>query len=269
MEIAGVASVDWSAPWLAPLAELGHTVAAMRDWRGELNRAAQERRIDNFRGQRITFTSDDAAADEPYEAFIARTGRVPTRANLHDFFNALVFLQFPRSKAQLNRLQSAAIARDGVRAVRGPLRDAATLIDENALLLVTLRTDLVQALRRHDWPTLFARRRGAWDDEIKVFAFGHALLEKLARPYKAITAHALHIPLAADATLAAVDQHVSAAFEEELSPERLMPLPVLGIPGWCAQNDDPSFYSDATVFRPANMRRLSPVEKQSNETRRT
>lgn len=254
MEIAGIASVDWSAPWLVPFAELGQRIAASADWRGDLNRAARERRIINFRGQPITFAAGDAAASEPYEAFIARTGCIPTRANLHDFFNALVLLQFPRSKAQLNRLQSAAIARDGVRAVRGPLRDATTLIDENAVLLVTLRTDLVQAVRAHDWPTLFSRQRGAWGDEIKVLAFGHALLEKLACPYKAITAHALRIPLAADASLAEVDQRVAAALDDDLSSEHLMPLPVLGVPGWCAQNNDASFYSDAAVFRPANMR---------------
>ena len=32
---------------------------------------------------------------EAYEAFIARTGCVPTRDNLHDLFNALVWLTFP------------------------------------------------------------------------------------------------------------------------------------------------------------------------------
>lgn len=254
MEIAGIDSVDWSAPWLVPFAGLGQASAECNDWRGELNRAARERGIVNFRGQPITFAADDAAADESYEVFIARTGCVPMRPNLHDFFNALVFLQFPRSKAQLNRLQSTAIARDGVQAIRGPVRDAATLIDENAVLFVTLRTDLVQALRTHDWPTLFARRRSAWGAEIMLIAFGHALLEKLVRPYKAITAHALHIPLAEGASLAEVDQRLAAALEDDLSPEHLMPLPVLGIPGWCAQNSDASFYSDAAVFRPAKMR---------------
>ena len=254
MEIAGIDSVDWSAPWLVPFAGLGQAIAESNDWRGELNRAARERGIVNFRGQPITFAAADAAADESYEVSIARTGGVPTRANLHDFFNALVLLQFPRSKAQLNRLQSAAIARDGVGPIRGPLRDAATLIDENAVLLVTLRADLVQSLRVHDWPTLFSRQRGAWGDEVMVIAFGHALLEKLVRPYKAITAHALHIALAASASLSEVDQRVAAALDDDLSPEHLMPLPVLGIPTWSAQNNDASFYSDAAVFRPANMR---------------
>lgn len=261
MEIAGVAAVDWAAPWLAPIAEVGRAISASGDWRGELNRAAADRCIRNFRGCPITFGQGDVAIEEPYEVFVARTGCIPTRANLHDFFNALAFLQFPRSKAQLNRLQSLAIARDGVQSMRGPVRDAATLIDENAVLIVTLRTDLMHALRRHHWSILFQRERAAWDSEINVLALGHALLEKLVRPYKAITAHALHVPLAADALLTGVDACVAAMLGNDLSPEYLMPLPVLGIPGWCAQNEDPSFYSDAMVFRPANMRPQSTVEK--------
>jgi hypothetical protein len=28
------------------------------------------------------------------------------------------------------------------------------------------------------------------------------------------------------------------------------PLPVLGIPGWCQENEDVSFYDDPRVFRP-------------------
>lgn len=262
-------SVDWSAPWLAPLADPGCAISSSSDWRSALNHTASEARLCNSHGQRLTFCEAGAAADEPYEACIARTGRVPTRGNLHDFFNALVFLRFPRAKAQLNRLQSSAIARDGVRAMRGPVRDAATLIDENAVLLITLRTDLVQALRRHDWSTLFIRQRASWRHEVNVLAFGHALLEKLVSPYKSITAHALHIPLAADSSWTEVDRCVAALLDDDLSPRHLMPLPVLGIPGWWAQHEDPSFYSDAAVFRPANMRRQCSVEKSSNETRRT
>ncbi len=113
-----------------------------------------------------------------------------------------MFLHFPRAKAQLNRLQSAAIERDGVRAVRGSVRDAATLIDENAVLMVTDRADLIESLRGHDWAILFQSKRAAWSKEVNVVVFGHALLEKLVNPYKAITAHALHIALPAEFAVA-------------------------------------------------------------------
>jgi Protein of unknown function (DUF3025) len=259
VEIAGLNSVDWVAPWLAPIATRGRAISASVDWRGALSQAAAEADLRSSTDQRITFCEADAAGDEPYEAFIARTGRVPTRANLHDLFNALIFLHYPHTKARLNQLQSAALAHDGVQATRGPVRDAATLIDENAALLVTLRADLVETLRRHDWPTLFKRQRAAWS-EISVLAFGHALLEKLVRPYKAITAHALHVALAPDTPLTEVDRYVAATLDDDLSPQRLLSLPVLGIPGWCAQNEDPSFYADTKVFRPDNIRRKSKAE---------
>ena len=263
MEVAELADVDWSAPWLAPIAGLGQTVAASNDWRRSLDQAAATANVVNSSGQPITFCDAELAADEPYETRIARTGSVPTRANLHDFFNALIFLHFPRTKAQLNRLQSAAIARDGIRAARGPVRDAATLVDENAVLVVTLRTDIVASLRGHDWPVLFQNARGAWTAEVNVLAFGHALLQKLARPYKAITAHALHIALAPRSPLHEIDRCMAAALDEHLSPHDLMPLPVLGIPGWCAQNENPDFYSDRAVFRPAKMRRDRKAETDS------
>ncbi len=207
------------------------------------------------------FCDAKPAADEPYETCIARTGRVPTRGNLHDFFNALMFLHFPRGKAQLNRLQSAAIARNGVGAVRGLVRDAATLIDENAVLVVTDRADIVESLRGHDWPVLFQSQRAAWIAEINVVVFGHALQEKLTHPYKAITAHAFHIALASGSSLREIDRCMAGAIDENLSSADLMPLPVLGIPGWWAQNENPDFYCDRAVFRPAKMRRDRKAEK--------
>ena len=43
-----------------------------------------------------------------------------------------MWLACPRTKARLNALQSEVLAREGVHAVRGGVRDAATLFDENA-----------------------------------------------------------------------------------------------------------------------------------------
>ena len=40
-----------------------------------------------------------------YEQRIFEQGLVPTRpANWHDFFNALIFLLFPQTKKEMNRL---------------------------------------------------------------------------------------------------------------------------------------------------------------------
>jgi hypothetical protein len=48
-----------------------------------------------------------------YETHIAQTGGLPTRDNLHDRFNALVWLHLPRLKALLNAVQAQEISRHG------------------------------------------------------------------------------------------------------------------------------------------------------------
>jgi hypothetical protein len=49
-------------------------------------------------------------AGESYEAFIARTACVPTRDNLHDLFNGLMWLSYPKTKRLLNTFQAQQIA---------------------------------------------------------------------------------------------------------------------------------------------------------------
>src|SRR5512147_150765 len=126
--------IDWHAPWLAPLSDLRPHVEHS-DWRAALSAEARQRRVVNSAGMAVEFVAADDAGGAAYEAHIAATGRVPTRDNAHDLFNALVWLAWPRTKAALNARQALELARDGVRGRRGPVRDAATLIDESGLLL--------------------------------------------------------------------------------------------------------------------------------------
>ncbi|MGB7479502.1 MAG: DUF3025 domain-containing protein, partial [Burkholderiaceae bacterium] len=199
--------------------------------------------------------------DCAYETFIAAHGQVPTRDNPHDAFNALVWLAFPRIKARLNALQADEIERAaGATGRRGPLRDAATLFDENATLVV-LRDDaggqaLAQALRAHRWQELFVERAAQFGRDYEVMVFGHALLEKLVAPYKAITAHAWLVSapgeffaLPAPARRAWLDATVAAQLTPALRPSDFTPLPLLGLPGWAPQQDQ-AFYADRAVFRP-------------------
>lgn len=180
-------------------------------------------------------------AGESYEAFIARTATVPTRDNPHDLLNGIVWLAYPATKQRLNALQSDAIARAGIAGSRGEVRDALTLFDENGAVL-SASSELVDALRARDWQTLFVARRELWQSA-RLTLFGHALLEKLVQPRKAITAH-VWIAATSDAPLAAT------FIAERLTPRALLPLPVLGVPGWWPANEDPAFYADAAVFRP-------------------
>ena len=190
LESRRLIAFDASRPWMAAVAADLPLLAAA-DPRAALSRAATERGITTASGRPLEFVAaDDAPPRTAYEAHIAASGRVPTRLNAHDLLNALAWLAFPRSKARLNELQSAAIARDGVGARRGGLRDAATLFDENGVVLATDDAWLVQCLRERRWRELFIDGRARWDG-VRVLAFGHALMEKLASPYKAITAHVL------------------------------------------------------------------------------
>jgi hypothetical protein len=236
--------IDWSRPWFAPWRQRGEAIAAQAAHGGLLEalNAASDAGVCVAAGRVRFVESARQPAGEAYETFVARTACVPTRNNLHDFFNALVWLKLPSWKRRLNELQAEQIAHAGVAGTRGAVRDALTLFDENAALLQA-PPDLIGALRERDWPTLFVARRELWA-QARITLFGHALLEKLTQPRKPITAHVWVLPESADVSM-----------PELLTPERLagrpfLPLPVLGVPGWWPANEDAAFYADAEVFRP-------------------
>ena len=185
-----------------------------------------------------------------YEQFVFDTQTVPTRDNLHDFFNGLCWLTFPQTKTRLNQLQAAQLALDGVQQTRGPVRDALTLFDENAAFL-NAPPPLWDALVSKDWQRLFVELRPMWKDA-QLILFGHALLEKLVTPRKPITAH-IYRAQAAMQSIAALDAWIAFDLSaEKLAGKPFAPLPVLGVPGWWAENEKLSFYEDILVFRPEN-----------------
>ena len=245
----GCAALDTAAPWLAPYGAIRHRLVAAQ--RGgmpaadALNAAAAAQAAIALAAGTLRFVdASELPPHEAYESFIARTARVPTRDNLHDLLNGLVWLRFPAIKRRLNELQAQAIARGGIGPTRGALRDALTLFDENGAWLQAPPA-LAEALRQRDWQRLFVAQRAAWADARLTLA-GHALLEKLARPRKPITAHVWCLPPDADA---------QASLLALLDPRRLtgiprLPLPVLGVPGWWPANEAPAFYDDPAVFRP-------------------
>ncbi len=261
---AGFADIDWSAPWFAPFAARGErwqraACAGAAELLALMNDDARHSAHVTGRGKPLAFIAQDALpAGSAYEAHIAATGAVPTRHNLHDFFNASVWFAFPRIKAALNAHQAQALDRLGVGPTRGDVRDALTLFDENALLFACADPALCAALRRFDWTTLCVANRDAWGSRCEARCFGHALLEKLMTPYKACTGHAwiVDVPaayfdwdrVARDAWLDAVVGEALCA-NPALTPRLFAPLPVLGIPGWWPANASASFYADAAVFR--------------------
>jgi hypothetical protein len=238
--------IDWERPWLSPYRTWGESACALLDAHRSVAQALNElaRPAPRLARGPICFVAQhELAPDEAYESFIARTGRVPTRDNLHDLFNGLVWLVFPQVKRRLNELQAEQIAREGVRATRGSVRDALTLFDENAALWQA-GEPMFESLRSRDWSTLFITRRTAWRDA-RLTVFGHALLEKLVMPRKAITAHVWCMPPDADPDTFAMNELRA----ERLAARPWLPLPVLGVPGWWSGNELPKFYDDPQVFR--------------------
>lgn len=241
---AGLAAIDWAVPWLAPWRALGEPLAQQ-----VLAGVPQPAALNQAQRAPVCFVPQTALPPgEAYEQHIFDTGCVPTRDGLHDFFNALCWMQFPQTKKKLNQMQAAQIARLGIQPVRGPARDALTLVDENAAFLQAPDA-LWTALVAKDWHTLFVTLRPLWA-QAHLVLFGHALLEKLVLPRKPITAHVYRAYCATN-LIADVDVWMAADLcADKLAAKPFAHLPVLGVPGWWAPNEEPAFYADASVFRP-------------------
>ena len=239
----GLSRIDWSVPWLQPWRETGEPIAR------QVSQGACVAQACNAVQALcpVQFVPQEQLPEGmPYEQYIFDHAAVPTRDGLHDFFNALCWLHFPLAKKQLNQIQAAAIQAQGVGAVRGPVRDAVTVFDENACLLQV--DDVIwDALVRRDWPEAFVTHRAQWDTA-QLQIFGHAALEKLVAPYKAITVHMWRVPQ--QVPLAEWDDWLAKDLQtDKLASKPFLPTPVLGIPGWWPDNEKPDFYQDTQVFR--------------------
>jgi hypothetical protein len=220
--------VDWSAPWFEAWRGVGEPV--LHAWRTQpLHQALNE-----VGTAPVRFVPQSQLPEgHAYEAFIFQTRTCPTRENTHDFFNGLAWLEFSDLKSRLNELQAAEIAAGWAGGQRGPVRDAITIFDENGAFL-DAPAPLWEALLARDWRRLFIGLRPLWS-EARLVVFGHAMLEKLLAPRKDLTAHVWCGP--------------REFTRERLASKPFAPLPLMGIPGWCRENQNFSFYDDSLVFR--------------------
>ena len=224
----------------------------------------------NNKAQTLRFVSQNALPEgEAYESFIGTTGNIPTRDNLHDLFNGSIWLTFPKTKALLNYYHMLEIEQQGIGASRGRVRDTITVFDENGAILVTADASIGKALVDFDWQASLVAPRDKWDkpqalnsdSQAAVHIFGHALLEKLLQPRKALCAHSIVINVTQDFFALSLTERIShldkraADYMEALlsqpdvTPRKLSPLPILGVPHYWAENANSSFYNDSHVFR--------------------
>jgi hypothetical protein len=207
-----------------------------------------------------------AAADISYEQRLYASGELEFREhNWHDLFNVLVWLTFPRAKAALNARHHAALPA-GNAGGRGPVRDALTLLDESGVIVLSVDAELLDMIRDFRWKPLFWERRAAVIACMEFLPFGHALCEKALAPYKGITGRGWLLEvdrdffgLSAAERLQKIDQRLALQIADPQAlrhTHELAPLPVLGVPGWCIDNEQPAYYDDRDHFRPGRMGRL-------------
>jgi hypothetical protein len=203
-----------------------------------------------------------------YEPRCYLKGEVQMRANSwHDLFNALVWLIFPKTKAVINARHYHVLTsgtKSPTNAGRGAVRDVNTLLDESGVIVAYSNAksgaDLAGLLRNFQWKELFWQRREQVMAEMGFYLFGHGLYEKALHPYVGMTGQGLLLavepafflwPLAQQ--LAHLDSQVADYLTEPehcRSTRDLSPVPLLGVPGWAADNDCAEYYDNTAYFRP-------------------
>lgn len=238
----------------------------------ELTRVLTQRGgLDSGGGAPIRFVEQglrEKRFESVYDVRIFETGEVPTRMNWHDFFNALTWMIFPKSKVRVNACHYEVLndyrAQWGEERRRSELEHLMCLINESAVLLPCSDPGIEELIRTFAWKRLFLERRSDLREKLGVFVFGHAIYEKLLTPYVGLTGHGIIIPVL-DAffdkpvaeQLVELDQRLLAILGEGgplKSTRDLCPFPLLGYPGFYPGNEESEFYDDVSYFRPGRRR---------------
>lgn len=220
----------------------------------------------------VTQTVGRHSFEAQYEPRCYLKGEVQMREdNWHDLFNALAWMTFPKTKAVINaRHYHALIAASDSPAStgRGAVRDVNTLLDESGVIVVYANTDsggnLATLLRDFKWKELFWQRREQVRTTMKFFLLGHGLYEKALQPYVGMTGQGLLIAVEPEFFSWPLKQqleHLDSLLADYLTAQEqcrntrdLSPVPLLGVPGWAADNDHAAYYDNAAYFRPGRRR---------------
>ena len=251
-----------------PLRPYGGAVMAMRgpsldDLRRLL--AAREPPIATRSGAQLSFVPQGRKAhafEDKYEPRIYLKGEIPIRRDhWHDYFNALVWLTFPRSKAALNERHYRALLEQKAAGSqnRGPVQDTMTLFDEGGVIVAARDPELLRLIGDFAWKDLFWRNRARVLADMRFFLFGHALYEKALRPFAGITGRGVLFQVGTGffaSPLSIQLEHLDAMLAAYLldagrwrSTRELALLPILGVPGWCPDNAHASYYDNSDYFR--------------------
>ncbi len=217
----------------------------------------------NAMGTKITMHSQYSGLPDPemgYEERIYKTGVISTREkNWHDLFNAYIWCLFPMTKTLLNELHMKELkVQSGKK--RTPARDAITHLDESGVIVVSTDPIFFQQLKNHQWQNIFVDRKNEWWSKVSCYVFGHGLYEKALNPFIGFTGKAFCILVEAgfftlnkQAQYKKLDELLASQIRKNNSladSTQLSPFPVLGVPGWYDDNNEPEFYENKRYFRP-------------------
>jgi len=200
--------------------------------------------------------------ESQYEPRCYLSGEVQTREhNLHDLFNALVWLTFPQSKAAINARHYCALTQavSSLQSQRGSVRDMATLFDESGVIIACSNSHLAKLLCDFKWKELLWSCRDEVTAQMGFYIFGHGLYEKAIQPYVGITGQGLLLPVEKEyftwsmaRKIQHLDERVSAYINDDthcLDTRELTPVPLLGVPGWSTDNMREEYYDNQHYFR--------------------
>jgi uncharacterized protein YlzI (FlbEa/FlbD family) len=201
-----------------------------------------------------------------YEQIIFEDDAIPTRReSWHDFFNGIIWLQFPQTKTYLNRLHISEINTHGLHP-RTKVRNHITHFDECGIVLFIMGTQLLAKLtllfERHEWTTIFCGLKEEWHTRILPVVFGHANLEMLLTPFIGLTGKVLLIQIDDEQKTQGLSPLLKSRVFDTLLVQHIQtnqalftakpfyPLPILGIPHWHYGAQDSAFYENEGYFMP-------------------
>ena len=139
------------------------------------------------------------------------------------------------------------------------------MFDEGGVVVMSAQPALARLLREHAWKMLFWEQRAALAGALGFFVFGHALYEKALQPYTGMTGRGVIMACDAaffDLPLALQLEEIDGRLADILhntdrftATHELAAVPLLGVPGWCAENADEGYYDNRRYFRPLPLTR--------------
>lgn len=195
--------------------------------------------------------------EEKYEPRVYLKNELQTRThNWHDFFNAIIWLKFTKTKTALNSLHyKQAITKENG-SNRSLLENRITQFDECGAVIISDNEEMLELIRNHQWQKLFIDHQDQFNGHLKCIIFGHAIFEKALNPYVGMTCHCilLHnndiLSEVKHGSFAQLDSYLSKLWLDVIatSPEKFHAFPVLGIPGYWGKQDF-IFYNNRKYFR--------------------